>query len=80
MKKHTDRLKVMFGPSQVGTLAMSDKGQIFFEYSPQWLAEGFDLAPRSLAFNALLQKAKDPCLTGFTGSSTIQFPMDGGCC
>ena len=26
MKKHTDRLKVMFGASQVGTLAMSDKG------------------------------------------------------
>jgi len=30
MKKHTDRLKVMFGAAQVGTLAMSDKGQIFF--------------------------------------------------
>ena len=78
MKKHTDRLKVMFGPSQVGTLAMSDKGQIFFEYSPQWLAEGFDLAPRSLAFNALLQKAKDPLFDGLHGVFNDSLPDGWG--
>jgi hypothetical protein len=46
MNKHVDRLKVMFGAAEVGMLAVGDRGQIFFEYAPQWLTTGFDLAPR----------------------------------
>ena len=78
MKKHVDRLKVMFGASQVGTLAMSDKGQVFFEYTPEWLSTGFDLAPRSLAFNAVLQKAKDPLFDGLHGVFNDSLPDGWG--
>ncbi len=78
MKKHVGRLKVMFGASDVGTLALSDKGQLFFQYTPQWLAEGFDLAPRSLAFNALLQKAKDPLFDGLHGVFNDSLPDGWG--
>lgn len=78
MNRHVDRLKVMFGAADVGMLAISDKGQIFFQYTPQWLAEGFDLAPRSLAFNALLQKAKDPLFDGLHGVFNDSLPDGWG--
>ena len=78
MKKHVDRLKVMFGKSHVGTLATADRGQLFFEYTPEWLATGFDLAPRSLAFNAVLQKAKDPLFDGLHGVFNDSLPDGWG--
>ena len=78
MKKHVDRLKVMFGTSHVGTLASADRGQLFFEYTPEWLATGFDLAPRSLAFNAVLQKAKDPLFDGLHGVFNDSLPDGWG--
>ena len=78
MNKHVDRLKVMFGASEVGMLAIGDRGQIFFEYAPQWLTTGFDLAPRSLAFKALLQKAKDPLFDGLHGIFNDSLPDGWG--
>ena len=78
MSKHVARLKVMFGAADVGMLAASDKGQLFFQYSPQWLAEGFDLAPRSLAFNAHLQKARDPLFNGLHGVFNDSLPDGWG--
>jgi len=78
MKKHVDRLKVMFGKSHVGTLATADRGQLFFEYTPEWLSTGFDLAPRSLAFNAVLQKAKDPLFDGLHGVFNDSLPDGWG--
>ena len=78
MKKHVNRLKVMFGASEVGLLAVGDKVQIFFEYTPQWLTTGFDLAPRSLAFKALLQKAKDPLFDGLHGIFNDSLPDGWG--
>lgn len=78
MKKHVDRLKVMFGTSHVGTLASADRGQLFFEYTPEWLSTGFDLAPRSLAFNAVLQKAKDPLFDGLHGVFNDSLPDGWG--
>jgi len=78
MKKHVHRLKVMLGASEVGLLALGDRGQLFFEYTPQWLTTGFDLAPRSLAFNALLQKSKDPLFDGLHGVFNDSLPDGWG--
>jgi serine/threonine-protein kinase HipA len=57
----------MCSSEQVGVLAITGKGCIIFEYAPQWLSTGFDLAPRSLTFNGLPQVAKDPLFDGLHG-------------
>lgn len=67
MTTHVERLRVMCRGQWVGTLALADKSKIIFEYAPQWLTSGFDLAPRSLAFNAAAQLAKDPLFAGLHG-------------
>ena len=78
MKKHVDRLKVTYGAAEVGMLAITDRGQILFEYAPQWLAAGFDLAPRSLAFNGLPQIARDPLFNGLHGVFNDSLPDGWG--
>ncbi len=78
MKKHVGRLKVMCGAQPVGMLAISDRGQIIFEYAAQWLSTGFDLAPRSLAFNGLPQAARDPLFDGLHGVFNDSLPDGWG--
>jgi hypothetical protein len=57
--KHVERLNVLCGGVRVGVLAMAGRAKIVFEYAPQWLANGFDVAPRSLNFTNAPQLAKD---------------------
>ena len=74
MKKHVNRLKVLHGLQEVGTLAITDRGQILFEYAPQWLSAGFDLAPKSLAFNGVPQGARDPLFNRLHGVFNDSLP------
>ena len=78
MKKHVNRLKVLHGLQEVGTLAITDRGQILFEYAPQWLSAGFDLAPKSLAFNGVPQVARDPLFNGLHGVFNDSLPDGWG--
>ena len=78
MKKHVDRLKVLHGLQEVGMLVITDRGQILFEYAPQWLAAGFDLAPKSLAFNGVPQVARDPLFNGLHGVFNDSLPDGWG--
>jgi serine/threonine-protein kinase HipA len=78
LKKHVARLKVLHCLQEVGMLAITDRGQILFEYAPQWLAAGFDLAPRSLAFNGVPQGAKDPLFNGLHGVFNDSLPDGWG--
>ena len=78
MTKHVEQLKVMRGADWVGTLAMADKGNIIFEYAPNWLSAGFDLAPRSLAFNHLPQLAREPLFDGLHGVFNDSLPDGWG--
>lgn len=48
MNKHTERLRVFFDGILVGVFAAAGKSKIIFEYAPEWIANGFDPAPRSL--------------------------------
>jgi len=62
-KQRMKRLDVRFTRSPgdsllVGALA-EDRGRIFFEYSPQFLATGLDLSPFSLPFEPALFEHKD---------------------
>lgn len=75
---HVERLKVLFGGEWVGTLALTTRSNIIFEYSASWLKSGFDLAPRSLEFNAHAQVAKDSLFGGLHGVFNDSLPDGWG--
>jgi serine/threonine-protein kinase HipA len=54
------RLAVRIADRNVGTLALGERGRIYFQYDPAWIAQGFDLAPGSLDFNPSVQLPKRP--------------------
>ncbi len=76
--KHVQRLKVLCDGALVGVLALAGKAKIVFEYAPGWLANGFDVAPRSLNFTAAPQYAKDPLFDGLHGVFNDSLPDGWG--
>ncbi len=54
------RLIVRLAGQNVGTLGLGERGRIYFQYDPAWIAQGFDLAPGSLDFNLNVQLPKRP--------------------
>ena len=54
------RLSVRFAGQNVGQLGLGERGRIYFQYDPDWIARGFDLAPGSLDFNPSIQPPKRP--------------------
>jgi serine/threonine-protein kinase HipA len=75
---HVQRLQVTLGAQSVGMLAMAPKGAIVFEYSTDWVAHGFDIAPKSLAFNTQPQLAKSPLFGGLHGVFNDSLPDGWG--
>ena len=43
--KHAQTLQVSMSGEVVGTLAQSERGQIWFEYDPTWIKSGFAVSP-----------------------------------
>jgi serine/threonine-protein kinase HipA len=54
------RLSVRLAGHKVGQLGLGERGRIYFQYDPDWIARGFDLAPGSLDFNPSVQPPKRP--------------------
>ncbi|MBS1225365.1 MAG: transcriptional regulator [Proteobacteria bacterium] len=54
------RLSVRLAGQNVGQLGLGERGRIYFQYDPDWIAGGFDLAPGSLDFNPSVQLPKRP--------------------
>lgn len=54
------RLTVVLAGRKAGLLGLGERGQIYFQYDPEWIAHGFDLAPGSVNFNLDVQRAKRP--------------------
>jgi serine/threonine-protein kinase HipA len=54
------RLSVRLAGQNVGQLGLGGRGRIYFQYDPDWIARGFDLAPGSLDFNPSVQPPKRP--------------------
>lgn len=54
------RLSVRLAGQNVGQLGLGERGRIYFQYDPDWIARGFDLAPGSLDFNPSVQPPKRP--------------------
>jgi serine/threonine-protein kinase HipA len=76
--KHTARLRVLHCGVLIGTLAQIDRYRISFEYSHDWLQHGFDIAPRSLAFNESPQLAKEDLFFGLHGIFNDSLPDGWG--
>lgn len=43
--KHIKRLEVWIASNRVGLLGQNERGEIWFEYDPQWIKTGFPLTP-----------------------------------
>lgn len=54
------RLHVRLAGQNVGQLGLGERGHIYFQYDPDWIARGFDLAPGALDFNPTVQLPKRP--------------------
>ena len=54
------RLMVRLAGQKVGMLGLGERGRIYFQYDPDWIVQGFDLAPGSLDFNLSVQLPKRP--------------------
>lgn len=64
--------------SLVGVLVADGKNQIWFEYTPDWIASGFDLSPKTLDFNVQPQRAKDNLFDGLHGVFSDSLPDGWG--
>lgn len=60
--KQREILEVWFDDRQVGTLAMTDRHLAAFEYSSQWIENGFSISPLSLPLRSgvFLPKSYEP--------------------
>jgi serine/threonine-protein kinase HipA len=63
---HPTLLEVFFSGSLVGNLALSQRGEIWFDYSPLWVKSGFGLSPMS-QFNLKLGPFKSNNQNLFNG-------------
>ena len=75
---HTTQLKVELGGLRVGVLAQSTDKKIWFEYDPSWIASGFNLAPKTMAFEAKAQQAKGDEFGGLHGAFSDSLPDGWG--
>lgn len=75
---HAAKLKVTSNGRVVGGLARDIHNKIWFEYDGKWLASGFDLSPKTLAFSPEPQLAKDPLFGGLHGVFNDSLPDGWG--
>jgi serine/threonine-protein kinase HipA len=64
---HTQQLQVSLDGKTVGALASSARGELYFQYDPTWLREGFDIAPHTMAFGPAPQLAQQGTFDGLHG-------------
>ncbi|HMT94233.1 type II toxin-antitoxin system HipA family toxin [uncultured Thiothrix sp.] len=58
--RHISHLKVLLAGDLVGDLGVDARGLIYFQYAVEWLKNGFDLSPDTLAFQAAPQLSLEP--------------------
>jgi serine/threonine-protein kinase HipA len=64
--------------NKVGTLALSGRGEIYFQYDQDWLSSGFDIAPYDLEFSAKPQVARSSLFGGLHGVFNDSLPDGWG--
>ncbi|MFZ4539583.1 type II toxin-antitoxin system HipA family toxin [Propionivibrio sp.] len=76
--QHINMLNVSLDGQTVGVLAIDDQKRIWFEYSQNWIASGFNLAPKAMAFDAKPQLARDNLFQGLHGAFSDSLPDGWG--
>lgn len=76
--RHVTRLNVHLGGRAVGILALGQDQKIWFAYDPQWIATGFNLAPRTMAFDVQAQLARGDVFGGLHGAFSDSLPDGWG--
>jgi serine/threonine-protein kinase HipA len=71
-------LKVFYQKRQVGTLALLKSGLVAFQYSPEWLREGFSISPFSLPLESKVFLPKDMTFDGLFGVFADSLPDSWG--
>ena len=71
---HATQLNVTLGGQRVGVLALGQDKKIWFEYAPLWIASGFNLAPKTMAFDAKAQLARGCVFGGLHGAFSDSLP------
>lgn len=75
---HATQLHVTLGGQRVGVLALGQDKKIWFEYAPLWVASGFNLAPKTMAFDAQAQLARGGVFGGLHGAFSDSLPDGWG--
>ena len=75
---HIEKLAIFCHGQKVGELSQGDRKQIWFEYAPTWLTNGFDLSPKSLNFDLKPQLAKGSEFDGLHGVFSDSLPDGWG--
>ncbi len=71
---HASQLNVTLGGQQLGVLALGRDKKIWFEYDSRWVATGFNLAPKTMAFDARAQLARGDVFGGLHGAFSDSLP------
>lgn len=75
--KHVRQLSVALGGTLVGSISLANDGKIWFEYLPEWVANGFNLS-RFMGFDSKAQLAKDVLFGGLHGVFANSLPDGWG--
>ena len=75
---HIDRVRVLMGGQQVGTLAMTATRVLAFQYCPEWLRDGFSISPLSLPLSGEVFVADPDPLDGVFGVFDDSLPDGWG--
>ena len=74
----SDRLFVYLWDRLVGTLAMGSDGKVAFEYSEEWLEDGFAISPFSLPLEKRVFVPRAECFGGLFGVFADSLPDSWG--
>ena len=78
MKGQLRRLRVVLAGAHVGTIAETAAGEIFFEYSPEWLQLGFPISPYHLPLTPGLKQEETRIFEGLFGVFDDSLPDGWG--
>lgn len=76
--KHISRLSVYCAAKLAGTLALGDRGSLWFRYDPAWIAHGFNLHPQILKLDVAAQSGRRTPFSGLHGVFNDSLPDGWG--
>lgn len=76
--KTNDTLNVFYDNRHVGTLAMTNSHKVAFQYSEEWLRNGFSISPFSLPPEKKVFVPSESCFDGLFGVFADSLPDNWG--